>query len=556
MTDLKKATATKLNDSRSRLFLLAGVTTLPLLAAAVTFVVITGLPDRCLDIDMSMLELYTRHASYGEQYLGPYSRFGWNHPGPSYFYLLVPLYKLSGESASSLFLTARIINLACFAFLALSVVGVSRKNDFVLAAWTIVLLTFYLDRFGPDLLGNPWNPWIVILPFGAFIFSLAAFSTGRIAFLPVILFLGSFLGQTHVGTVPCALALSAASIVLFLVLRRSAGASREHVPTPGNWACIGLAVVLFVVMWTLPVLEETRNSPGNLSKLMTFFSTNAGGNTFSDAFPALAKQVSWLPLWVIKKMPIAVPAFEYDLAAEFFTVLQMVLLPFVLRTAMRKGLRFRTALTALGGVGVLAGMWSTLRIRGDIFPYLISWMSGIGLVTWAVLGAASIEYIADRLSVSDTDKRLWSRVAEASAVIAVIGMVAFQLPGFVEASRRPPEDSVKVRTLSHILLTYLRDNHIQRPLIDFNWSQWSVEAGVIVQICKSGIDFAVKNTRSRHAKNWPLLFPSSYSPRGHDDKHIVFGTSAMRSDPRAVHIGACGTTHMYLWGHNELSGKQ
>jgi hypothetical protein len=36
--------------------------------------------------DYAALELYTRLAAQGRQLLGPYSRFGFHHPGPAYFY--------------------------------------------------------------------------------------------------------------------------------------------------------------------------------------------------------------------------------------------------------------------------------------------------------------------------------------------------------------------------------------------------------------------------------------------------------------------------------------
>jgi hypothetical protein len=46
-------------------------------------------------VDAAIIELDVRNALDGGQLLGPYSRFGWNHPGPAYFYLLGPAYWLS-----------------------------------------------------------------------------------------------------------------------------------------------------------------------------------------------------------------------------------------------------------------------------------------------------------------------------------------------------------------------------------------------------------------------------------------------------------------------------
>src|SRR5258706_2457511 len=42
--------------------------------------------------DLALIESYTIDASGGKLLVGAYSRFGWNHPGPAYFYLLAPFY--------------------------------------------------------------------------------------------------------------------------------------------------------------------------------------------------------------------------------------------------------------------------------------------------------------------------------------------------------------------------------------------------------------------------------------------------------------------------------
>src|SRR5712692_3882804 len=36
--------------------------------------------------DIALIESYTIDASGGDLLVGPYSRFGWHHPGPIYFY--------------------------------------------------------------------------------------------------------------------------------------------------------------------------------------------------------------------------------------------------------------------------------------------------------------------------------------------------------------------------------------------------------------------------------------------------------------------------------------
>src|SRR5512146_1496770 len=67
-------------------------------------------PDLPLTGDYAVLELYTRLAAHGQQLLGPYSRFHFQHPGPAYFYACVPLYRLTGDAFRGITLTALLIN--------------------------------------------------------------------------------------------------------------------------------------------------------------------------------------------------------------------------------------------------------------------------------------------------------------------------------------------------------------------------------------------------------------------------------------------------------------
>jgi hypothetical protein len=56
-------------------------------ALMVIAVVVTArlLPPIVTSSDLAITELYTELATRGELLAGPYSRFGWHHPGPIYF---------------------------------------------------------------------------------------------------------------------------------------------------------------------------------------------------------------------------------------------------------------------------------------------------------------------------------------------------------------------------------------------------------------------------------------------------------------------------------------
>ena len=85
--------------------------------------------------------------------VGPYSRFGWNHPGPFYFYLQAPLYALGGHKAASLYAGALAINLLAILTLAWVVSRENRGPLLVLITAACVLFAWRAPRF----LASPWT---------------------------------------------------------------------------------------------------------------------------------------------------------------------------------------------------------------------------------------------------------------------------------------------------------------------------------------------------------------------------------------------------------------
>jgi len=64
------------------------------------------------DADIAVTELYVELATRGDLLLGPYSRFGWHHPGPLFFYLVAPFYALGGHQAAAMYAVALAINIS------------------------------------------------------------------------------------------------------------------------------------------------------------------------------------------------------------------------------------------------------------------------------------------------------------------------------------------------------------------------------------------------------------------------------------------------------------
>ncbi len=79
--------------------------------ALLTMVITTGTPRRTFPRgDTALIESYTLMATQGTLVVGPYSRYGWHHPGPLYFWLAAPFYALAKFKSSGIHVAVQCIN--------------------------------------------------------------------------------------------------------------------------------------------------------------------------------------------------------------------------------------------------------------------------------------------------------------------------------------------------------------------------------------------------------------------------------------------------------------
>src|SRR3954469_12226727 len=160
--------------------------------------------------DLAVTETYTILAAHGRLLLGPYSRFSWHHPGPIYFYALVPFYRLLGGATVGLDLGALVLNVCCTA-LALVVACSARPRSLCVAACAALLL--FAVRF-PAAWTSVWNPHAVVIPLMALVTCVMAVVAGAgPATLIAVAVLSSLAAQTHVGVALVAFVLAAAASV-------------------------------------------------------------------------------------------------------------------------------------------------------------------------------------------------------------------------------------------------------------------------------------------------------------------------------------------------------
>ncbi|MEO8482035.1 MAG: hypothetical protein ABI634_07495 [Acidobacteriota bacterium] len=294
--------------------------------------------------DEALLEIYTLHAARGSLTVGAYSRFFWNHPGPTLFYFYAPGYVLSGYREDSLFATTLLANVAAFAAL----LWCLRKywgNSVAIAAaiWFLVLLLHPGSTPGWDFgdwLGSSWNPHAPMVPLALLIAVAAGVAAGVPGLLAAMAGLASFVIQAHVGLAPVSLAATAVSVGLFgLTFMERPHPRHKRGPVP-FWAKVvdSLALAYAVLLlWVLVFGGFDVHIGGTLitvnsgTRLATYIVAllllRHAGSREHPAFVALAERiVRWRWLTNRGTWP---PGTKAGVAAAVLVGLALWLLPLV-----------------------------------------------------------------------------------------------------------------------------------------------------------------------------------------------------------------------------------
>jgi hypothetical protein len=444
--------------------------------------------------DGAVLEMYTLHAAKGVWPLGPYSQFGWNHPGPLLFYLLLPFYSLSEYRSIAMHAGSFAINLA--SVVTIVVVLLRCATPAVACAGTAVL-GLYVYRIH-EIAGSYWNPHIVVLPVAALLMLSGRLASGRLSTLPAIALAGSFLAQTHVSLVPYVGLLAGAALVLALVQILGHAGNRLPANAPAKRHSIGwwinLTAWLMIFLWILPIAEELIHTPGNVTKMMRFFGEPYTRAPWDTIFTVWGEVISspfrpgfHIPVgWPMTPAPgIILPALAIG---------QVLLLVFCARVAARRQdeqEQFGAAMCGLGALASLIALWSITRIRVLIGDYMVFWMSVIGALNWAIaLGVIITPWLS-------TDRvRLAVRRAALAIGVLVIGGYLFSGIRDLESVRHRDQRSETDRLISGLsddIDAYLDREHLGRPLFRVAQGAWGDGMGLVLDRYRRGVPIAVSS---------------------------------------------------------------
>jgi len=525
-------------------FLLVLLAILPLLPTLAS-ILRSPWPESSADDDLAILELRTINAGRGEHLVGPYSRFGWSHPGPAEFYLLLPAYRLLGGRTAALGLGAALLNLASAAalgFVAVRLLGVRR------GAPVVALLAGLISFLGPSVSGSAWNPHVTVLPFTLFLFLAVAFALEGASWLPAAAFVASAVVQTHLGYVPVVAAVSAAAL-----WERSRTATLRA-EWPRSRRAVLLALALLVVLWLPPLVEQIRETPGNLTLIARFLRTSGSAHAFTEVIGAVAPPLAAAP---VRLATLLVPSTsdQRSIGAGFLTLLLVALLPLARAAAGRRGDAVARVLSTVGLVSLAAALWSVLKIRGEIFDYLVLWTAAVGVVGWSALAAVALGPAAEGPpgGAGDALARRTGLVAVAAALLLAALATASNARRVKDEAPVAGSPIAPLLDLSEKIRASLAESRVRRPLFSIGTHDtWVPAAGVFLNLHKAGIPFAVEEA-------WWPMFGRAFRPTGREDVRVVLGDLSLDGalGPRPDHrfVARSGDTTVYVVTDPEWLGR-
>jgi len=311
--------------------------------------------------DVSLIALRVRDVGTASTpWLGSYGRYGFNHPGPLWFDLLAPSYRLTGhlEPAVALVGVASV----------LTITTVAARHGRLL--WAAALLAIYVHGIGPLRLVDAWEPHGLLLPAAALVLLTIDVLTGADRMLPVVAGVASLLAAAQATLLPYALACGALALVA-TITRRAAGRRRALI----------LTGVVLAVLWAPTIIQQIAGDRPNLSAMLEARGGPPGSLGLADAWRLVANEWSLRAPWLGFDLPLEPFRPVVDLAALHVVPVAGVLL-------VAAALRWRHRATWPAIAAAAAGVLAMSQLLGPVFPWIPQWLRVVGFSAWLGAGWA------------------------------------------------------------------------------------------------------------------------------------------------------------------------
>ena len=505
-------------------------------AALVAVAALVRLPLRWTPLgDNALMRMWTDAVgTRNTPLVGGDARFGWNHLGPWPFYLLAVPYRLLGRSAVGLLVGAAAINV-------ISVVLVMRCVRVVageLAAAVVAggALLFLVTASG-DRLIDPWNPYVVQLPFLLTLVCCWAVLNRRQEWLALLVGAGSLCVQAHITfIVPVAVL----TVLAFAAIFRA----RE-----GMWLVhVRRALIVAVVAWLPPAVDLVLPGRHNLYRVARFFvapSTAPTGGVRAG-IDVVLRETGLRASWLGGHLGLRLFTEGFDGGLGLLPGVGLVFLAVTALLAWRRHDRVLGSLVTIIAALLPAAVAEMALGRGELFPYLFGWVTLVGLMCWAALAIAVVRSpsLSDRLAAR-TGWALAGSVAVTAVALVFVGVGAS--PPHSPRERRA--DAAIVRQL--VALTESQLSHGTHYQLVHGSDIYSsiYEMGIVDEIRHDGYDIAVspdavvlfgRQMIDARASTYPALsIVAPFEHVGPDQRLLALNDPLNRSE-RAEEAGLVG----------------
>ncbi len=477
--------------------------------------------------DWAVLNLRVEDVGRHTPLVGPYSRFGWNHPGPLLYWLLAIPYHLFGDKPEALLTAAATLNALTIA--AMSLVA-WRRGRLALVSCTMAATAVLLHAMGPAMIRNPWNPFTTLLPL--VLIALLAWSVveGDAWMWPPLLFVASYELQSHIGYLPI-LTMIAVAIAL-LAWRRNSFHSLLPSGRTQRRFILGISFVVLFGCW-LPVVVDQVAGTGNLGALTHYFlSPGDSPAGLSSGLHVAADQL---------RFPAAPWLGRTELTGADGALLGSGVIGFLLpllamagsawiawRTRAFAALRLQTIAVAASLGGVIA----TSRVIGPVFDWVVRWWWVLALLWWLSIAWSlwsSLMHVVQSRGVRRFALGLLAAIA------TIVTLMATRPVLDANASAEPPSPSTGI-VLNGFLEPTLQALDGSGPVLVITTGSVRGDYGdaLRLQLERSGIEVVAEDDMVSHLG--PERSLSSRKPAG-----ILWIVSAdeirwFRNDPNMTYI--------------------
>ena len=364
--------------------------------------------------DWAVLTLRVEDVGRNTPLVGPYSRFGWNHPGPLMYWLLAIPYHLFGDRPEAILAAAATLNAVTVA--ALSAVA-WRRGRLPLVALTMAAIAILIHAMGPAMIRDPWNPFVTLLPLALTVFLVWSVIEGDFWMWPPLAFLVSFELQSHIGYLPM---LAMLGIAVFAISWRSKSmGALLPTSTKQRFWVLGISFAVLIGCW-LPVFLDQVVGTGNLGAIARYFlSPGDSPAGFGTAFHVAADQLRfpsapWLGRSELAGLDGAL--LGSGLAALIVPVLAMAgSLWVAARMRALAALRFQLIVIATA----LGGLIATARVTGPLFDWVVRWWWVIASLWWLSIVWALWSALSKRITTQPMQRVATGILAVGAAIVTL-----------------------------------------------------------------------------------------------------------------------------------------